>query len=207
MIVASLCIGAVIVIGANIVVLQTRDQPFPDLSWGVDARTVYQFQVSTWGNALGGGIPVLEILSLSGSIINVTVTCLPILSGLSVVSFLENVVELEKVNCTYSDGILLPSFSTTQIVAALSGCLLPNGSGALPDSLLPDETPGWTPEAEFYASSGHTDYFRMMYVWFGGVDDEGGWTGNSSLVTGVPYEVLWWYSHGPETVYMQLTSV
>ena len=204
---ASLCIGAVMVIGATIVVLQAFDQPFADLRWGVDAGTVYQFQISAWGNALGGIAPVPEILSLDGSIINVTVIYLPVLSGLSVVSFVDRVVEVEKVNCTHSDGSLLGSFSATQIVTAVSGCLLPNGSWPLLDSLLPDETPSWTTEAEFYASSVHSDYFRMKYMWYGWVDDRGGWSGNASLTTGFPYEMLWWYSHLTETVYIKLVQI
>lgn len=200
---ATLALILIVTLGITL----ARSPPYERLRWEVEVGIIFQFEVTSWGNALGGIAPVPEILSLNGSIINVTVSNLPVLSGLSVVSFVDRVVEVEKVNCTFSDGSLLPSFTNTQIVAALSGSLLPNGSWFLLDSLLPDETPSWTPEAEFYASSVHADHFRMKYIWCGWVDDAGGWTGNSSLVTGVPYEVLWWYSHGPQTLYIQLTRV
>ncbi|TFF96752.1 hypothetical protein EU546_00780 [Candidatus Thorarchaeota archaeon] len=113
----------------------------------------------------------------------------------------------QKARCVFSNDDPLPAYSEGQIVAAVSGCLLPTGSWSVLDSLFPDETPSWTPDSEFLAGRLHSDHFTVEYVWCGWVDDWGGWTGDSSLEGGFPYEILWYYAHGPETLYLEMTLV
>ena len=148
-----------------------------------------------------------DILGLNDTIISVTIAELPSLEGvIDSTSFKENILHIEKANCSFTNGTEITESYATEIISTISGCILPTGSWSTADSWFPQETPGYYPNEDYIATELSEDYFHIEWVWYGPYDDLGGWSGNVSITDGVPFHVLWYYFH-QGTIYIELTLV
>lgn len=181
-----------------------------DLYWHIDINDTLQFEIKSWGNSSLGALSpreVNEILNLNGSIILARVTSLPLLEGLlDSNGFLDHIVLVTKVTCTFLNGTEFPNEIETILCSTISGCILPLGSWSAIESLFPQDVPSWRPNEEHLATRLSDDHFNIEWVWFGTFDSSGGWFGNVSLTTGIPNQILWRYTHS-STVFIELTLI
>ncbi|UCE10262.1 MAG: hypothetical protein JSW61_15025 [Candidatus Thorarchaeota archaeon] len=179
-----------------------------DFNWHVEIDDTFQFEFESWGNSSLGALSPLEvreILNLNGTIILARVTNLPPLVGpIDSSKFLDRILLETKINCTFVNGTYLMQEIETILCSAISGCILPLGSWSVIESLFPQDVPSWRPNEEHIATRLFEDHLHIEWVWFGSFDSSGGWSGNVSLTTGTPNQVMWRYTHSG-TVFIELT--
>jgi len=190
-----------------IIVLLPVPMNLNDLSWDVEVGNTFQYNARAGGYSYLGSINSGHVVPLNGTSITVTVVNLPSFEAIyDAASFASEVIYMNKVNCSFTNGTALDQWQNTTLCEMISGCIFPVGDWSTMDTLFPDDTPGFTPNGEFLVTILYDDWFVIEYGWWGTFDGGGHWTGNVSLSTGVPSSILWSYFHGVDTLlYIELT--
>jgi len=169
---------------------------FGNYEWKIELEDCYQFTVKSWGYTEGGIYDTSEvgsILSMNGTLINVTIINLPSLNDIdSVESFNERVLEPLKISCMFANGSSVSSTISPIIIESISGCILPVGDWTVLDSYHEDAITNWVING--YYSVLYSDYFYLKHRW-SSIDSARVWEGNISLVNGFPRFVHWSYAH------------
>ncbi len=181
--------------------------PIDNLEWGVEVGDSFQFRVRTIGNSYGGIYSSSEIHHLNDSVINATLTALPTVTNIFAESFTQDVVLFYKVNCTFANGTSLSPIMELILCEGISGCTLPIGNWTAIAGLYTTEMIESDPASETFAAVLYDEYLYFQYYWFGPIDDNGGWWGDSSLETGETLNVLWFYEHQGSRINIELTPV
>lgn len=179
-----------------------------DLYWAIEVDDTLQYEIRAWGNTWGGSYSNELVFSMNDTTIDVTVTQLPSFDNVSdVPTFTSDIIHAIKVACTFSNGTDLPQWADIELTSSISGCILPVGSWPTIDEAYPDYVSSWSPDVEDHGAGLAEDCFMIWYVWFGHVDDGGGWSGNVTLTDGVPNVIVWHYQHQGSRVFMLLTLI
>ena len=192
-------IGLIVLLTVGvIVVLQPTGLNPNNLSWTIDVGDTYEFFIRVRGESYGGSFTTPQVVPLNGTIISVTVTYLPTFETVrDAESFSSEIIFRNKVNCKFANGTALDEWANTTFCRMISVCLLPIGAWSSLDRLFPDETPsGWNPGEYAIATMLYDTWFFIGYKWWGSIDDSGGWDGETSLSTGIPFDILLYYNHG-----------
>ena len=207
---AGIVIASIIILGGFIFVSPPPHplEPIAGFEWGVEVGDTFQFEVLTYGSTWGGNYQNEEIHTLNGTFIEVTIDELPSLDDIIAPwGFMQDVVLFSKVSSTFVNDSSIVVQLENILSEGISGCTLPIGN--------------WEAIASFYRYNGFTsgtsfeelasilyeDYLFLKYKWYGPYDDSGGWRGNSSLITGIPLNVIWRYTHQYPTIYIELTLI
>jgi hypothetical protein len=217
-----LFIVALVVAGILIGVLLLPPAPNPDPDpeqvefqgeWVISVGDTYQFDLQSWGEYNYGDYSNLEIdelISLYGTVINITITYLPTLDFIINKTTFENeIVDVRKVSCIFSNGTELPTTWSDVISETISGCIIPVGNWSILDAFHPTWDQVYD---ELYLRN--YDYFSELFdesFQFGLFipEDEGGghevWVGSISLDIGFPSTVSWSYDHMYGPIEFELT--
>ena len=156
-----------------------------NLEWDVSEGNSFTYQITSYERDA----------NLNGSLLTATITQLPTLPIIiSANTFVTDVIEISKVNCTFQNGSLLPGSCQFFYNNILSHCILPIGDWSLIEWLYPD------PESRSYGSLGtqstyiskrYDDYFHLGYI---GIDFDSsrGWNAEISLDSGIPTNIKYW---------------
>jgi len=162
----------------------------------------YQFEIESWGEYNWGNYndtKVDQLLSLNGTVINVTITSLPTLDFPIVKpSFIDKIVVIQKVSCIFSNGSEMPTIWLEVMSKSISGCIIPVGSWQTLDAYCPTykqivDTP-FSREEPYFSELRSESFLFGKIRW--GMDDCERWNGTISLDTGFPSLISWRYYHG-----------
>ncbi|MFW9797826.1 MAG: hypothetical protein ACFFE2_12375 [Candidatus Thorarchaeota archaeon] len=178
--------------------------------WMVSVGEIYQFEIESWGAYIYGNYDNSEIdqlVGLNGTVINVTITYLPTLDFIiNRTTFENDIVEVGKVACIFSNETELPPTWLNVISTSISGCIIPVGDWSILDAYHLTfeqvwEDPLWD---ETYFSDLLDDNFKFGHFWWG-MDDTEIWTGTVSLDNGFPTMLSWSYDHMYGPIELELT--
>ena len=188
---------------------------FPELvefqgEWVVTVIETYQFEIESWGEYNYGNYnesEIDEMLSLDGTVINVTITNLPTLDFDIIKTTFENeIVAVQKISCIFSNGTEIPTIWLEVISESISRCILPVGSWLTLDAYHPTLNQIW--DEHLWEESYFSD-LRDGSFQFGsfrrGIDDTEIWSGTISLENGLPSLVSWSYNHMYGPIELELT--
>ena len=183
-------------------------EPIPGLEWGVEVGDTFQFEVKTYGSTQGGLYYTEEIHTLNGTFIEVTIDELPSLDNIIAPwDLMQDVVLFSKVSSTFVNDSSIVVLLENILSEGISGCTLPIGNWETIASFYPYSGFKSGTSFEELASILYEDYLFLKYKWYGPYDDGGGWRGNSSLITGIPLNVIWRYTHQYPTIYVELILI
>ncbi|MFW9798768.1 MAG: hypothetical protein ACFFE2_17155 [Candidatus Thorarchaeota archaeon] len=196
--------------------LNPEQEPDPEQvefqgEWVVSVNETYQFDVESGGGYNGGNYNVSEwikMLSLDGTVINVTITFLPSLDlEINKTTFETEIVEVQKVSCIFGNGTELPSTWLHVISMSISGCILPVGDWSILNAYHPTFDQHWYEPywGNTYFSELFDNSFQFGYAWSPDEDDGEQWNGTISLDRGFPTIVSWSYDHMYGPIELELT--
>lgn len=182
--------------------------------WVIAVDDTYQFSIESWGEYNYGNYNESAtdwLLSLNGTVINVTITYLPTLDFPVIKTSFENkIVIVQKVSCIFSNGSEIPTTWLELMTESISGCILPVGSWQTLDAYYP--TYKQLADAPFSSEGPYFSELRSESFQFGkskwGLDDTERWNGTISLDTGFPSLISWRYIHmiGPIAFELKLIA-
>ena len=181
--------------------------------WVVTVNETYQFEIASWGEYNYGNYNesvIDEMFSLNATVINVTITFLPILDFQIIKTSFENeIVAVQKVSCIFSNGTEIPTITwLDQMTESISGCILPVGSWQTLDAYHPTYRELLDQHIfRSYFSELHSEYFQFGNLLMG-IDDSQRWNGTISLQSGFPSLISWRYYHmyGPIAFELKLIT-
>ena len=205
LVIVSLLVACFLVVG---IFLFYNPQSPASYEWNIEVDDTFDYDVQTWGSTAAGLIDSDEvdlILSLNSTRITITINELPSLEDITnSASFASAIVKSLKISCSFDNDTNLPTEINEYLTTTVSGCILPTGGWATIDNYYPDSTPSFAPGEEAYASKLYEDHFFFEWKWYGNYDDRGGWSGEISLIDGIPTSITWHYYH-LQTIYIELT--
>jgi hypothetical protein len=191
---------------------------FPEIvefhgEWVVSVGETYQFEIESWGEYNFGSYnesETDELLRLDGTVINVTITDLPILDFDIIKTTFENeIVAVQKISCIFSNGTEIPTRWLERISESISGCIIPVGSWLTLDAYHPtlnqikEGDLGWKWHHIYFSElSDESFQFGSLTM---GMDSSEIWNGTISLDRGLPSQVSWSYTHMFGPIEFELT--
>ena len=127
----ALCVGVVV---GLVVIVPSLMSP-PGLHWGVSESSIYSYELSVTGYKIESGVPYpIPFLELNNTILVVNITSLPEIAEYNSTEFTENIVELDKVECSS----VLPEYDIHKLEEIISRSILPIGDWQSIDDMYPD---------------------------------------------------------------------
>ena len=198
----------ILIVGGFLIIMQPIPPSFTELYWEVEVGDTLQYEIRNWGVYNPLQQAYLDVYLMNNTSILATITVLPSISEISnIQSFTSDLIHKIKVNCAFTNGSQLNDTQNSTLCSIISGCILPLGAWSMIDSLFPDELGGWSPGSKYDSAKLFEDHFTISYMWCGSIDASGGWSGNVSLTTGVPFSIRWSYNHGGSSIGIQLSLI